>query len=202
MTSPVSSVWCTPLNPVRRPLTTSSAICLGMLSAFIIRAERKSAGTLTMPGATAPSRLTATRHPIRYRGYYYDEDTKFYYLNARYYCPEWRRFISPDDTGYLDSETPNGLNLYVYCNNDPVNYADPSGNSVIASLLIGFAISSLIGWGLSQMFGSQIADGIGSISGGATAISTGISLCALGPLGYYGKCCTNCRRRTNNSVWS
>lgn len=125
----------------------------------------------------------ATRNPIRYRGYYYDEDTKLYYLNARYYCPEWRRFISPDDTGYLDPATPNGLNLYAYCNNDPVNYADPSGNSVIASLLIGFAISSLIGWGLSQMFGSQIAGGIGSISGGATAISTGISLCALGPWG-------------------
>ena len=33
------------------------------------------------------------------------------------------------------------------------------------------------------MFGSQIAGGIGSISGGATAISTGISLCALGPWG-------------------
>ncbi|MBQ5793963.1 MAG: RHS repeat-associated core domain-containing protein, partial [Clostridia bacterium] len=63
----------------------------------------------------------ATRNPIRYRGYYYDEDTKLYYLNARYYNPEWRRFISPDDTGYLDPETPNGLNLYTYCGNDPVS---------------------------------------------------------------------------------
>ena len=54
----------------------------------------------------------ATKNPIRYRGYYYDEDTKLYYLNARYYSPEWRRFISPDDTGYLDPENPNGLNLY------------------------------------------------------------------------------------------
>ena len=125
----------------------------------------------------------ATKNPIRYRGYYYDEVSGLYYLNARYYSPTWRRFISPDDTSYLDPATPNGLNLYAYCNNDPVNYADPSGNSVIASLLIGFAISSLIGWGLSQMFGSQIAGGIGSISGGATAISTGISLCALGPWG-------------------
>ena len=45
---------------------------------------------------------------------------KLYYLNARYYNPAWRRFISPDDTAYLDPETPNGLNLYCYCNNDPV----------------------------------------------------------------------------------
>ena len=39
-----------------------------------------------------------TINPLRYRGYYYDEDTKLYYLNARYYSPEWRRFISPDET--------------------------------------------------------------------------------------------------------
>ena len=53
----------------------------------------------------------ASLNPIRYRGYYYDTETGLYYLNARYYSPEWRRFISPDDTGYLDPETPNGLNL-------------------------------------------------------------------------------------------
>ena len=70
----------------------------------------------------------AQTNPIRYRGYYYDRETRLYYLNARYYNPEWRRFISPDDAAYLDPETPNGLNLYAYCNNDPVNYVDPSGH--------------------------------------------------------------------------
>ena len=67
-------------------------------------------------------------NPIRYRGYYFDAESGFYFLNARYYNPTWRRFISPDDTAYLDPDTPNGLNLYAYCNNDPVNYADPSGH--------------------------------------------------------------------------
>ena len=38
----------------------------------------------------------AYANPIRYRGYYYDQDTGLYYLNARYYSPELRRFISPD----------------------------------------------------------------------------------------------------------
>ena len=90
----------------------------------------------------------ATRNPIRYRGYYYDEDTKLYYLNARYYCAEWHRFISPDDTAYLDPEMPNGLNLYAYCNNDPVNYADPSGNlPQWAEWLIGGAVIGLAALG-------------------------------------------------------
>ena len=74
----------------------------------------------------------AKSNPIRYRGYYYDRETDLYYLNARYYNPQWRRFISPDDTGYLDPESPNGLNLYCYCNNDPVNYCDPSGHSALS----------------------------------------------------------------------
>ena len=88
--------------------------------------------------------------PIRYRGYYYDEDTKLYYLNARYYSPEFRRFISPDDTNYLDPESVNGLNLYCYCGNYPISYVDPSGHSIILTLLfagifaIGFGSSLLI----------------------------------------------------------
>ncbi len=90
----------------------------------------------------------ASRNPIRYRGYYFDSETGFYYLNARYYNPEWRRFISPDDTAFLDSETPNGLNLYCYCGNDPVNYADPSGNDpLLIALLIGLGIGVAAGLG-------------------------------------------------------
>ena len=61
----------------------------------------------------------AKANPIRYRGYYYD-DTGLYYCNARYYSPKWRRFISPE-TSALNPYVVNGLNAYVYANNDPVN---------------------------------------------------------------------------------
>ena len=90
----------------------------------------------------------AEANPIRYRGYYYDRETGLYYLNARYYNPEWRRFISPDAAEYIDPETPNGLNLYAYCNNDPVNLVDPSGHLAFwlaAGLVIGAV--GLIGGG-------------------------------------------------------
>ena len=89
----------------------------------------------------------AAKNPIRYRGYYYDNEFGLYYLNARYYSPEWRRFISPDDTAYLDTETPNGINLYVYCNNDPVNYKDPSGRLAITTIAI--ITGAIIGFGIS-----------------------------------------------------
>ena len=105
-------------------------------------------GNCTVASGTT-NYVIANANPIRYRGYYYDVDTGLYYLNSRYYTPEWRRFISPDDTSYLDPETPNGLNLYCYCNNDPVNYADPSGHSVTAILLGGFAFGAFVGAGVS-----------------------------------------------------
>ena len=111
------------------------------------------------------------------------EETGLYYLQARYYDPETARFISPDKTDYLEPQSFGGLNLYIYCLDNPVMYADPSGNFAISTFLITLAISSLVSWGLSEIFGLQIAGGIGSFAGGATAISTGINLCAFGPLG-------------------
>jgi len=70
----------------------------------------------------------ATLNPFRYRGYYYDDETQLYYCNSRYYSPELCRWISPDSIEYLDPESINGLNLYCYCYNNPIMYADPSGH--------------------------------------------------------------------------
>ena len=74
-------------------------------------------------------------NPYRYRGYYYDNETSLYWLSSRYYSPELCRFISPDDVKYLDPESVNGLNLYCYCYNDPINYYDPSGHFVITATI-------------------------------------------------------------------
>ena len=68
-------------------------------------------------------------NPYRYRGYYYDSETGLYYITSRYYDPEAVRFLNADDISYLDPETINGLNLYSYCVNDPVNRIDPTGHS-------------------------------------------------------------------------
>ena len=72
---------------------------------------------------------------IMYKGYYYDEETKLYYCMSRYYSPEFRRFIGPDKCNYLEAEEPNGLNLYCYCNNDPVNNYDPTGHLAISTII-------------------------------------------------------------------
>ena len=92
----------------------------------------------------------AIKNPFRYKGYYYDDETQLFYCNSRYYSPELCRFISPDSIEYLDPESINGLNLYCYCMNNPIMYADPSGHSVVLALIlagtfaVGFGSSLLI----------------------------------------------------------
>ena len=69
-------------------------------------------------------------NPLRYRGYYYDSETGFYYLQSRYYDPENHRFINADciaKTEYLSIST----NVFVYCLNSPVYCIDSSGADAI-----------------------------------------------------------------------
>ena len=68
-------------------------------------------------------------NPLRYRGYYYDNETGYYYLQSRYYDPELSRFISADDFNYVDASEKFSINAYAYCANNPVNFSDSTGNT-------------------------------------------------------------------------
>ena len=62
----------------------------------------------------------ARLNPFRYRGYYWDSEFNLYYVQSRYYDPEIGRFISPDSIEYITPSEIFGLNLYAYCNNNPI----------------------------------------------------------------------------------
>ena len=53
-------------------------------------------------------------NPFRYRGYYYDVETGFYYLQTRYYDPTICRFINADNYELVAqlSNLPGQLNMY------------------------------------------------------------------------------------------
>lgn len=105
-------------------------------------------------------------------------------MGHRYYSPELCRFIQPDDIEYLDPSSINGLNLYCYCLNNPIMYVDPTGHFAISTFLIGLAVSSLVTWGLSEIFGAQIVGGASSMVNGYGAITTGLGLLSFGPVGW------------------
>ena len=83
---------------------------------------------------TAEQNKIAEINPLRYRGYYYDVETGYYYLQSRYYNPEWGRFISPDAFSYIDNSTRLGFNAYIYCANNPIMYTDPTGYKYVSEL--------------------------------------------------------------------
>jgi len=62
----------------------------------------------------------ADNNPYRYCGEYYDAESGYTYLRARYYDPAIGRFISEDPAF-------DGFNWYTYCENDPINNIDPTG---------------------------------------------------------------------------
>ena len=76
---------------------------------------------------TAEQNKLAQLNPLRYRGYYYDAETGYYYLQSRYCNPKWGRFISADSFSYIDAFTRLGFNAYIYCENNPIMFVDPSG---------------------------------------------------------------------------
>ena len=114
-------------------------------------------------------------NPFRYRGYYYD--------------PEVGRFLNRDSVQYADPETINGLNLYAYCLNNPVEYVDPTGSDpqwwqwllfgigavlVAASIIAlpftaggsGLISAIITGAAKGALIGAAVGSGIG-IAGGA-----------------------------------
>ena len=82
-------------------------------------------------------------NPLRYRGYYYDNETGYYYLQSRYYDPGLGRFISADDFSYIDASGKFSINAYAYCANNPLIYSDPTGFEYVTNE--GKAIGDLIG---------------------------------------------------------
>jgi len=71
----------------------------------------------------------AIYNPFRYRGYYYDTELGFYYLNSRYYDPSVGRFITADKFSTIKASSTEltNKNLYAYCDNNPVSRNDDGG---------------------------------------------------------------------------
>ncbi len=132
------------------------------------------------------NKTIALLNPFRYRSYYYDEETGLYYLNSRYYDPQIGRFINADNISTLDVTqiALNGLNLYAYCLNNPVNETDEDGNMAwwlklllgITFIVVGAFITALTagtGTGFWAAFGSALLTSTIQ-TGISTAISAGI----------------------------
>ena len=130
--------------------------------------------------------LTATGdmaeiNPLRYRGYYFDSETGFYYLQSRYYDPVNHRFINAD--AYTSTgQGFTGTNMFAYCLNNPVSLRDDSGTYagvdgalcmavaaivaaivVVCTYIIAVVISEVVIQAIERV-GERLSEGITAIS--------------------------------------
>jgi RHS repeat-associated protein len=85
---------------------------------------------IVMRGVTSQTGDISEINPFRYRGYYYDNETGFYYLQTRYYDPTICRFINADNyelVMQLGQGFVGGFNVYSYCFNNPIMFIDDGG---------------------------------------------------------------------------
>jgi RHS repeat-associated protein len=86
--------------------------------------------------------IISKMNPYTYRGYRYDSEIGYYYLNSRYYNPEIGRFISSDKV-IGQYRNISSSNMYIYASNNPVNLGDEEGE--FWHLLGGFVVGAAIG---------------------------------------------------------
>ncbi|MBQ9449245.1 MAG: hypothetical protein IJU60_05165 [Acholeplasmatales bacterium] len=118
-------------------------------------------------------------NPFKYKGYYYDSDAELYYCKSRFYNPLFRRWINNDDIENIDERNVGCVNLYAYCNNNPVMYVDPSGEmptwlkfTIGGIVIVASIIAIPFTGGGSSVF---VPVALGATAGGAAGMFSGFS---------------------------
>jgi len=150
--------------------------------------------------------VNSVPQPWRLTGQYCDEETGLHYTIARYYDPQTGRFLSMDPL----RDEGGSLNFYLYCDGDPINRADATGEFIFVAILVGIAVGAAIGagmewwrqrqaikagtqkeydgWGIAKAAAiggviGGIGGGVGAAVEGAFALGAGAGLAAVGGVG-------------------
>ena len=117
---------------MRTTVSTQPQIIIVVCCITLRRSAYDAWGSYSVHGADGKKATDPTFighiNPLRYRGYYYDTETGFYYVSSRYYDPEIGRWINADNAITGVGGDIRGYNLFAYCMNDPVNMSDHTGH--------------------------------------------------------------------------
>ena len=124
-------------------------------------------------------------NPLRYRGYYYDRETRLYYLQSRYYDFANCRFINADTFATTDANGLLSANMFAYCENNPIMRTDESGE--FFNTVIGAVVGATFGAVSAAIAGTSIWGGAlsGAVSGAIAGFGVDVAMAtvATGPVG-------------------
>ena len=151
-------------------------------------------GNYSVHGADGKKATDATFighiNPLRYRGYYYDRETRLYYLQSRYYDFANCRFLNADTFATTDANGFLSANMFAYCENNPVGNSDPNGEFL--NTLIGAVTGAALGAALALVTGENVKAAAisGAISGAVSGFAADVIIAtggsALVVAGVYG----------------
>ena len=111
-------------------------------------------------------------NPLRYRGYYYDRETRLYYLQSRYYDFANCRFINADTFATTDANGFLSANMFAYCENNPIMRTDETGEFPLAAVIAGGLAGAAVSAGSylatnpnATTKGLLLAAGVGAVTG-------------------------------------
>ena len=127
-------------------------------------------------GVSATDRDNVELNPFRYRGYYYDSETGYYYLQTRYYNPEWGRFLNADSL--INQSSLLGYNSFAYCLNNPINMSDSTGHMpfFLVTAAIGAVVGAIVGGIIAANNDGNVWVGIGIGAAAGALIGTGAGM--------------------------
>ena len=132
-------------------------------------------------GNVSSSGRLAEINPLRYRGYYYDSETGFYYLQSRYYDPENHRFINADVYTSTDSSDAIACNMFAYCGNNPVMRIDIDGRffnwitgavGAVVGAAVGAISAAVTGGDAKDILIATVSNALAGFVTGASGSST------------------------------
>ena len=168
------------------PVTGSTTVNMVEIATYSYDPWGKATVTVnTGSQITNNDRTLASINPLRYRGYYQDVETGFYYLQSRYYDPVIGRFINADLPEYaaLSATDITGTNLFAYCKNDPINHADEDGEWL--NVVIGAVVGAVVGAAITAIE-SRSEDGSINWKSVAKSAFTGAVSGAISATGFGG----------------
>ena len=130
----------------------------------------------------------AYTNPLRYRGYYHDAETRFYYLQSRYYDPVYHRFINADVYSSTDSSDAVSCNMFAYCGNNPTSRSDETGDfwNFIVGAVVGAVVNAVTTAIESYEETGHVDWGNVAISAATGAVGGAVAASGLGALAQAG----------------